>query len=161
MIKSQELEDTQIIRRFMKNIQPTRDTVVLDPPEEERILRGRLVLEETLELLEALGLKAGIAGAEPAALNPKDFVLVIDPDSSYDPVATLDALSDGVVVMKGSGIQLGLPVDEATLTEVGPSNMSKLDKDGNGILDAGGKLTKGPDFFEPRLDALVDKYTIR
>lgn len=158
--KQNKLEDTRSIEEFMVAFgQPVRETPILDPSIEERALRGRLVLEEAFELVgDGLALLVKIGDAEPVRINPKSITLVDNPDAKYDPVLTLDACADLVVVSKGTGSQLGLPVDEAVIEEVSPSNMSKLGADGKPIYDDGGKILKGPNFQEPRLAPLVEKY---
>lgn len=154
------LPDTDAIALFMRKFgQPVHARVVAVPPEADRVLRGRLVLEETFELIAALGLKVSIDGSEPVAIDPKSVIPSINPDVEYDPVETLDALGDIIVVTKGSGLQLGLPVDEAVLDQVCPSNMSKLGADGKPFYDEGGKILKGPDFFPPNINSVLKKYT--
>lgn len=81
---------------------------------------------------------------------------------AQDLVGVLDALTDMSYINCGSYVAHGLQeVAEAAFQEVQNSNMSKLDKDGNpvingqnGILDerkALGKILKGENFFEPNL----------
>lgn len=158
MTKNNLLPDTQSIAEFMNAFgHPVRDKVLTNPTEAERILRGRLVLEEAFELIEALGLSVSINGAPAQAINPKSVSCEINPDAEYDPVETLDALGDIIVVSKGAGLQFGLPVDRAVLEEIAPSNMSKMGEDGKPIFDAGGKILKGPNFFGPNIPRLIEE----
>ena len=154
-----ELEDTLAVAEFMSKFgQPVRRRVVENPEDHEKILRGRLVLEEAFELVEALGLKVSIGGREYERVNPKEVKLEVDSEVEYNLVEVADALSDLVVVVKGTGIQLGIPVDEITLTEVCPSNTSKLDDDGKAIYDEGGKIIKSKNFRPPNPYNVLRKY---
>ena len=71
-----------------------------------------------------------------------------------------DALIDLKYVITGMGVHMGLPMDEGW-KEVQASNMSKLGEDGeplyhDGSEGPGGKVKKGPNFFEPRLDVILE-----
>lgn len=88
-------------------------------PEDEKMLRIRLMVEELGELI--------------AAMQLNDLELVAD------------SLADLLYVVYGAAASYGCPVD-AVFDEVHRSNMTKsIDK------DAGGKVTKGPEFKLPRL----------
>lgn len=153
------LADTQAIEHFMTSFgQPVYREPQEEPPLADRVLRGRLVLEEAFELIEALGLKVSFnEGEVPVRVNPKSVTLHEDNESGYDIIEVGDALADLIVVTKGAGAHLGLPVDEIVLDEVMPSNMSKLD-DGKVLRDEGGKILKGKDFFEPNIKRIIDRY---
>lgn len=154
------LPDTDAIAEFMRTFgQPVYDVRQTDPPKATLLLRARLVLEEAFELVAALGLKVAFEdGEEPRVIAPKAVTVSVDPDATYDPIETVDALADLVVVVKGSGLQLGLPVDEVVLDEVCPSNMSKLGIDGEPIFDVGGKIMKGPGYFVPNVQRVLDRH---
>lgn len=71
-----------------------------------------------------------------------------------------DALVDLKYVITGMGVHMGLPMDEGW-KEVQSSNMSKLDENGEPLYHDGtqgpiGKVKKGPNFFEPRLDVILE-----
>lgn len=146
-----KLDDTLAIEHFMRSFgQNVRDTPTTDVSDKDRVLRGRLVIEEALELLQALGLRFAVGDAEPRLVDPKDFNITVDEDTPVDLVEVADALADLVVVVKGTASTYGVPVDEITLAEVMPSNMSKLDADGNPIHDpVTGKVVKSDQFFQP------------
>jgi predicted HAD superfamily Cof-like phosphohydrolase len=65
-------------------------------------------------------------------------------------------LADLLYVTYGCAIVLGLDLDEA-FRRVHESNMSKLDEDGQPVFDEGGKVLKGPNYFEPTMDATVTR----
>lgn len=150
--KFEPLRDTETIREFMTAFgQTVRETPTTDVTPQERILRGALVLEELLELLQALGLSISLGpGATGKITNPKDFTLEIIEGEEIDLTLVADALADLVVVTKGGGLTFGVPVDQIVVEEVGPSNMSKLGEDGKPIHNpVTGKVVKGPNFVEP------------
>ena len=66
-----------------------------------------------------------------------------------------DALTDILYVTYGAGHAYGIDLDKC-FTEVQRSNMSKLGKDGKPIYNEKGKVTKGPDFFEPDLKKFIE-----
>lgn len=153
------LDDTREVARFMEKFgQPVLKTPNPDPDFETRRLRAKLVMEEALELAEALGVAFAFDDlTEPRVIDPKSL-RTADAGTGYDIVETLDALADLSVVVKGSGVHLGLPVDETLLTEVAPSNMSKMGADGNPIYNEDGKIMKGPGYFPPTPKNVIDKY---
>lgn len=76
-----------------------------------------------------------------------------------------DALVDLKYVITGMGVHMGLPMDEGW-KEVQASNMSKLGEDGEPLYHDGsegpvGKVKKGPNFFEPRLDVILEAASVR
>lgn len=68
--------------------------------------------------------------------------------------AVVKELVDLLYVAYGTGIFLGVDVDEA-FRRVHESNMSKLDEKGKPIRRADGKVLKGPNYKEPDLRDLV------
>lgn len=126
-----------------------------EPTEAERILRAKLLLEETFETIRK-GLGVDIMFETPGGAEyylDEDVVNVcITPfqDRGYDPVETLDGIADVKVIANGTGVQFGLPVDVADRL-VFESNMSKLDENGRPIVNrlvcasCGGLNTSCPD----------------
>ena len=114
------------------------------PSPEERILRARLIYEEALETIEALGV---------------DFVLgkFIDAGSeNYNPEKVLDGACDLAVVTNGTLISCGLQaifpyalerVDQNNLTKVGPGAVWRED----------GKMLKPPGYKPVELSDLIEK----
>lgn len=71
-------------------------------------------------------------------------------------VEIADALGDLLYVVLGAGVEHGislLPV----VKEIHASNMSKADENGNPILREDGKILKGVNFFDPRLDIILEE----
>tara|TARA_B100001057_G_C22017308_1_gene632143 strand:+ start:137 stop:478 length:342 start_codon:yes stop_codon:yes gene_type:complete len=65
-----------------------------------------------------------------------------------------DALTDILYVTYGAGHAFGIDLDKC-FDEVQRSNMSKLDKNGKPIYNDKGKVMKGPDYFEPKLEKFI------
>jgi len=99
------------------------------PTEPEAALMNNLILEELMELNEAI--------------------------DAGDLVEIADAIGDILYVTAQQATMLGLPVD-ALLREIQRSNMSKLGEDGNPIYREDGKVLKGPNFSEPRIQEVLN-----
>lgn len=94
-----------------------------------RALRHELIREELEELDEAMGAK--------------------------DIIEVADALTDLLYVVYGAGHAFGIDLD-ACFLEVHESNMSKLGEDGKPIKRFDGKVQKGPRFFTPDLESILN-----
>lgn len=104
------------------------------PTVEERILRAKLLLEETIETIQkGLGLELHYDGA-PIDFESAAFEIVHPEGRFYDAVETLDGLADVKVIAEGTAVAFGLPLEE-TSYEVYCSNMTKLDGNGNPIIN--------------------------
>ncbi len=99
---------------------------------EKNMLRYKLMREENEEYLEAA--------------NDDDLVEVAD------------ALGDMLYILCGTIIEHGLQhkIDEV-FTEIQRSNMSKLGDDGEPIYREDGKVLKGPNYFKPQIQEILDK----
>jgi len=77
--------------------------------------------------------------------------------ANEDVVESLDALTDLQYVIDGTYCALGMPdsLKEAAFDEVHRSNMSKLGEDGKPILNEAGRVQKGPGYFKPDLEAVL------
>ena len=78
------------------------------------------------------------------AMNKKDLVEVAD------------ALTDILYVTYGAGHAFGIDLD-GCFEEVQNSNMSKLDDNGKPIYNESGKVMKGPKYFKPNLEKLINE----
>lgn len=112
--------------------------------------------EEVAEMCEALGNQK----TADALIEYKEKLLSLTAAECEllwkraDKVALLDALCDQVVTATGVAQYAGMDFDGA-LTEVSDSNWSKFDDKGNPIINADGKILKGPDYFKPELEHFV------
>ncbi len=119
------------------------------PPDDRRLLRCRLILEELMEFMEASGFKL--------ECHPVDGPVITDANTHpYDCVAAADALADLKYVVEGAALEWGIPL-QACFLEVHDSNMSKLGEDGRPILREDGKVLKGPGFRPPDLAAVMQR----
>ena len=99
------------------------------PSEKIQDLRIKLIEEEFLELKEAI--------------------------KNQDIKEVADALTDILYVTYGSGHAFGVNLDKC-FEEVQKSNMSKLGKDGKPIYNSEGKILKGPNYFKPNFDKIIN-----
>ena len=77
-----------------------------------------------------------------------------DAVADRDMIQIADALTDLLYVVYGTGHSFGIDLDEC-FQEVHSSNMSKLGEDGRPIYREDGKVMKGPNYFEPDLEAIL------
>jgi predicted HAD superfamily Cof-like phosphohydrolase len=98
----------------------------------KNLLRFNLMDEENREYLEA-------------AMN-KDMVEVAD------------ALGDMLYILCGTILEHGMQHKiEEVFNEIQSSNMSKLGGDGKPIYREDGKVLKGPNYFKPNIEAILNK----
>ncbi len=107
-------------------------TPVADLGEAKNLLRFNLMKEENEEYLEAA--------------NNNDLPEVAD------------ALGDMLYILCGTIIEHGMQYKiEEVFDEIQRSNMTKLGKDGKPVLREDGKVLKGPGYFRPDIQAILDK----
>jgi len=109
-----------------------KETPTADLGLKNNLLRYKLMREENEEYLEAA--------------NTNDLVEVAD------------ALGDMLYILCGTIIEHGMQhkIDEI-FDEIQRSNMSKLGADGKPIYREDGKVLKGPNFFTPKIAAILEK----
>ncbi|MCF7561502.1 nucleoside triphosphate pyrophosphohydrolase family protein [Sabulilitoribacter multivorans] len=99
---------------------------------EKNMLRYKLMREENEEYLEAA--------------------------SNNDLVEVADALGDMLYILCGTIIEHGLQYKiEEVFDEIQRSNMSKLGEDGQPIYREDGKVLKGPNYFKPKIESILNK----
>ena len=75
-----------------------------------------------------------------------------------DLVEVADALGDMLYILCGTIIEHGLQYKiEEVFEEIQRSNMSKLGEDGQPIYREDGKVLKGPNYFKPNIQFILDK----
>ena len=148
--------DTLAIADFMTaNGQTVRPTPTSDITHEERLLRARLVLEEAIELADALGVIITLPEGSDGILRAKTFETHLDEFAEVDLVEALDAIVDITYVNKGTASTLGLNPDSA-FEAVHFSNMAKVGPDELVVRDPKtGKILK-PEGWVPPTQALRD-----
>ena len=117
------------VRRFMKTFGQEVKNKADFPSEKIVDLRYKLIEEELEELKEAI--------------------------DKEDLKEVADALTDILYVTYGAGHAFGINLDKC-FEEVQNSNMSKLDENGKPIYNELGKVMKGPNFFKPNLEKLIN-----
>ncbi|QIE60566.1 nucleoside triphosphate pyrophosphohydrolase family protein [Rasiella rasia] len=108
-----------------------KDAPVADLGTKKNLLRYELMREENEEYLEAA--------------NNNDLVEVAD------------ALGDMLYILCGTIIEHGMQHKiEEVFNEIQRSNMSKLGADGAPIYREDGKVLKGPNYFKPNIQKILD-----
>jgi len=75
-----------------------------------------------------------------------------------DLVEVADALGDMLYILCGTILEHGMQYKiEEVFEEIQRSNMSKLGADGNPIYREDGKVLKGPNYFKPNIQAILEK----
>ena len=98
---------------------------------EKNTLRYKLMREENEEYLEAA--------------------------NNGDIVEVADALGDMLYILCGTIIEHGLQDKiEEVFNEIQRSNMSKLGEDGEPIYREDGKVLKGPNYFKPNIEDILN-----
>lgn len=109
-----------------------KHTATADLGIKKNLLRYELMREENEEYLEAA--------------NNNDLVEVAD------------ALGDMLYILCGTIIEHGMQDKIVEVfNEIQRSNMSKLGADGKPIYREDGKVLKGPNYFKPNIEAILEK----
>ena len=139
------------IRQFMQHAgqeTPSRTTI---PDEETRVLRARLILEEALETVHALGVSVHL-GSREEPLEESD--LHLQPSGTVDLEGVVDGCADVSVVTMGTLVAFGID-DEPVLEEVDSANLRKFGPGGYRRED--GKWMKPRDWTPPNIEAAIER----
>ena len=98
------------------------------------------------------------------AKNTLRFDLMKEENEEYleaannnDMVEVADALGDMLYILCGTIIEHGMQHKiEAVFEEIQRSNMSKLGEDGQPIYREDGKVLKGPHYFKPNIQEILE-----
>ena len=75
-----------------------------------------------------------------------------------DLVEVADALGDMLYILCGTILEHGMQYKiEEVFEEIQRSNMSKLGADGKPIYREDGKVLKGPNYFKPNIEGILNK----
>ncbi|WP_318311536.1 nucleoside triphosphate pyrophosphohydrolase family protein [Flagellimonas crocea] len=78
--------------------------------------------------------------------------------NNNDLVEVADALGDMLYILCGTILEHGMQYKiEEVFEEIQKSNMSKLGEDGKPIYREDGKVLKGPNYFKPDIQSIIDK----
>ena len=91
------------------------------------------------------------------ALLQEEFDEYLKGEFNDDIVEIADALGDMLYIIYGTAVSYGIPIDDV-FEEIHNSNMSKLGEDGKPIYREDGKILKGPNYFKPDLQKIIQKY---
>ncbi len=100
-----------------------------------------------------------------AAKNQLRFNLMDEENKEYleaanegDLIEVADALGDMLYILCGTILEHGMQYKiEEVFEEIQRSNMSKLGADGKPIYREDGKVLKGPNYFKPDIQTIMDK----
>lgn len=136
---------------FMSNIpnQETHTTVQDDIPEDTKVLRAKLNIEETFEKIE-LGLGISMFYKDEY-INSEDIEYIVTHE--YDVVEFVDACVDQAVINAGDMITAGV-TDIGPQVLVGENNLLKLT---TGTIREDGKLVKAKDHPKPDIAGEVER----
>lgn len=150
-IKSEHQQRVEVFMRGAGQLMPSTPTI---PSEHVRLLRARLLLEEAMETIKALGVTVkvkllpikDISGCVPfelAGLKVENVPL--------DLVEIADGFADVSVVNVGGMLACGIS-DVGLLAEVDNNNLAKLR---HGRVDEGGKFIKPPSHPAPNISRVL------
>lgn len=118
------------------------------PEDDRQQLRLDLILEEALELADAMGFRVDEVQTYIGRMISRGPVF------KPDLVGVADALGDLDYVVNGAAIEYGIDLPKVT-AEVHRSNMTKLGADGKPIYREDGKILKGEGYEPPNLEKVL------
>ncbi|PHR14801.1 MAG: hypothetical protein COA40_01100 [Aequorivita sp.] len=102
-----------------------------------------------------LGIKKNLLRYELMREENEEY---LEAANNNDLVEVADALGDMLYILCGTIIEHGMQHKiEDVFNEIQRSNMSKLGNDGKPIYREDGKVLKGPNYFKPNIQAILDK----
>ncbi|MEH6747402.1 MAG: nucleoside triphosphate pyrophosphohydrolase family protein [Maribacter arcticus] len=112
-----------------------------------------------------LGVSENMIADLGEAKNNLRFNLMDEENKEYleaaqnnDLVEVADALGDMLYILCGTILEHGMQYKiEEVFNEIQRSNMSKLGEDGKPIYREDGKVLKGPNYFKPNIETILDK----
>lgn len=117
-----------VVKGFHKKFGVPIGTVPKLPDTKRRYARRAFLAEEVCEYVEA--------------------------EDNNDIVKIADALGDIIYIAIGTAVEYGIPIGDIFF-EIHASNMSKLGANGDSLVRADGKVIKGPNYFKPRIAAIL------
>jgi len=140
------------VREFMQKVgQDTPEGAVI-PDDDVRVLRAKLILEEALETVEAMGVTVRAGSENGPVLDDDTFHY--DAGGEVDLIEVADGCADISVVTIGTLIAFGID-DEPLLEEVDASNLRKFGEGSYRRED--GKWIKPPDWHPPNIDGAIER----
>jgi predicted HAD superfamily Cof-like phosphohydrolase len=130
--------------RLAREFHEKFDLPIGDLSHEVNAFRAKLISEESGEVAEAIQLLNGVLAAVDRAAMPARLVDTMISDAR---AVLAKELADVVVAVYGTAVTAGIDLD--AVRRVHASNLSKVGRDGRPILDADGKVQKGPNYRSP------------
>ncbi len=101
-----------------------------------------------------LGIKKNLLRYELMREENEEY---LEAANNNDLAEVADALGDMLYILCGTIIEHGMQHKiEAVFNEIQRSNMSKLGADGKPIYREDGKVLKGPNYFKPDIQSILD-----
>ena len=143
------------VRSFMQKVgQETPHSPVI-PDEATRILRAKLIFEEALETITALGVQVSVStGNGSVVVNDSSSDHSFNPDGPVDMEGVVDGCADISVVTVGTLISFGVD-DEPVLKEVDEANLRKFSP--GSYMREDGKWIKPPDWRPPDIEGVLQR----
>lgn len=144
------------VKTFMERAGQNVPKKITIPDEKTRLLRAKLVIEEALEMCEALGVAIYPKSEDDRLKSNNDLNFYIDSDNEPNLVEIADAAVDILwVSVSGPMIDIGC-VDklQECVAEVDRSNLSKF-IDGHKCPDSG-KWIKGPSYSPANIKGIIN-----
>ena len=144
------------VREFMQKVGQETPSVPVVPDERTRLLRAKLILEEAIETIRAMGVEVRLREADGQAgvvtVDPHELSFAIDGEVDLEGV--VDGCADISVVTIGTLIAFGVD-DEPVLEEVDRANLRKF---GPGSYERDdGKWIKPPDWTPPDILGVLER----
>lgn len=150
-------EHYERVREFMQRAgQQTPDQTTI-PDAATRVLRAKLIVEEALETVAALGVELAVEGEAGRVKIERDADLTFQPSGSVDLEGVVDGCADISVVTIGTLIAFGVD-DAAVLEEVDQANLRKFAPGSYRRED--GKWMKPPDWRPPNILGVVGEVVV-
>lgn len=151
MYLSQEHNWVELVSEFQKKFERYNPDIM-----HQTLLRAKLLKEEFNEYCDAIeAFSKTIAFVSQKAKESTPQYEELKERINMALIEKLDALGDMIYIIIGTANLFGMDIDEA-VHRIHLSNMSKLGEDGKPIYNSNGKVMKGPNYFKPKLEDLVD-----
>jgi len=134
------MTEREMVEEFHEAMGLSVRTTPTMPSEAERLMRARLVFEEAMEVVRALG-------CQTVRDEHGRLAVVVDTGALVSRVDIAHELNDLLYVAHGGLAEMGAPTE--VFAEIHRANMSKLGDDGKPVLRADGKVMKGPNYRPP------------
>ncbi|MCJ7468084.1 MAG: nucleoside triphosphate pyrophosphohydrolase family protein [Maribacter sp.] len=128
-------------------------------------MKSKIVAVEQFHISFGLGVSDCMKADLGKEKNRLRFNLMDEENKEYleasnnnDLVEVADALGDMLYILCGTILEHGMQHKiEEVFEEIQRSNMSKLGADGKPIYREDGKVLKGPNYFKPDIQAILNK----